>query len=190
MKTLHPSLLGLALLVGATDLLVKGVALALLGLPLLGLFGLALPLLDRHLQGAAHWLAALLLASLLVSLGNLLLQAGAFELHRALGPFAYLLVLPCVQLAHQERQDAFEGVRAGLALALLALPLAALREILGQGSLLAHADWLLGPGAATWRLALDGAGIPLFALAPGAFILLGTLLALWRRLTTTRTDSR
>ncbi|MFC5695427.1 Rnf-Nqr domain containing protein [Pseudomonas sp. GCM10022186] len=189
MNASHLGLMGLALLVGATDLLVKGMGLALLGLPLLTLFGLVLPLLDRHLTGHAHGLGALLLAALLVSLGNLLLQAAAFELHRALGPFPYLLVLPCLQLAQQERPDAFEGLRAGLVFALLALLLGALREASGHGTLLAHLDWLLGPTALDWHLQFGADGIPLFALAPGAFILIGTLLALWRRLTNRTADS-
>lgn len=182
-------LFGLALLVGATDLLVKGAGLALLGLPLLGLFGLALPLLDRHLDDKTHPWAALLLAALLVSLASLLLQAVAFELHRALGAFLYLLVLPCLQLARSERADALEGLRLGLAFALLALLLGALREALGHASLFAHFDWLLGPAVLGWRIQFGADGMPLFALAPGAFILLGTLLALWRHLTNKTADS-
>ncbi|WP_044871697.1 Rnf-Nqr domain containing protein [Pseudomonas sp. LFM046] len=183
-------LMGLALLVGATDLLVKGAGLALIGLPLLTLFGLALPLLDRHLTDTAYWLSALLLSALLVSLASLLLQAGAYELHRALGPFPYLLVLPCLQLALRERADALEGLRAGLFFALLALLLGASREALGHASLFAHFDWLLGPAALGWPLQFGTDGIPLFALAPGAFILIGTLLALWRRLTNRTADTR
>lgn len=189
MKASHFCLLGLALLTGATDLLVKGLGLALVGLPVLGLFGLALPLLDRHLTGKAHWAGALLLCALLTSLAGLLLQAGAFELHRAYGPFLYLLVLPCLQLAAQERTDALDGLRAGMLFALLALLLGALREALGRASLFAHFDWLLGPVALGWRIQFGADGIPLFALAPGAFILLGTLLALWRRLTNQTADS-
>ncbi|MFZ6045458.1 Rnf-Nqr domain containing protein [Pseudomonas sp. CR3202] len=189
MNARHLGLMGLALLAGATDLLVKGMGLALLGLPLLTLFGLVLPLLDRHLVGHAHGLGTLLLCALLVSLGSLLLQATAFELHRALGPYTYLLVLPCLQLAQRERPDAFEGLRAGLAFAVLALLLGALREALGHGSLLAHSDWLLGPTALDWRVQFSADGIPLFALAPGAFILIGTLLALWRHLTNRTADS-
>ncbi|MNF90461.1 Electron transport complex protein RnfE [compost metagenome] len=185
----HLGLLGLALLIGATDLLVKGLGLALLGLPLLTLFGLVLPLLDRHLTGNAHWLGALLLCALLTNLAGLLLQAAAFELHRAFGPFLYLLVLPCLQLAAQDRTDSLDGLRTGVIFALLALLLGALREALGHASLFAHFDWLLGPAALGWRLQWGVDGIPLFALAPGAFILFGTLLALWRHLTKKNADS-
>ncbi|MDH4585671.1 electron transporter RnfE [Pseudomonas sp. BN415] len=189
MKASHIGLMGVALLVGATDLLIKGVGLALASLPMLLLFGLALPTLRRQLGGAAYWLGALLLAALLASLANLLLQAGAYELHRALGPYVYLLVLPCLQLAAKESTGALDGLRIGLAFSLLALLLGTLREILGHASLFAHFDWLLGPTALGWRLQFGADGIPLFALAPGAFILLGTLLALSRRLTNRTADS-
>lgn len=189
MKASHLGLIGLALLIGATDLLVKGLGLALVGLPLLGLLGLLLPLLDRHLSGTAHGLGALLMSVLLVSIASLLLQACAFELHRSFGPYLYLLLVPCLQLSQGERSDALEGLRLGVVFALLAVLLGALREALGHASLFAHFDWLLGPLALGWRVQFGADGIPLFALAPGAFILLGTLLALWRHLTKKTADS-
>ncbi|AOE84168.1 Rnf-Nqr domain containing protein [Pseudomonas sp. TCU-HL1] len=190
MKARHLGLTGLALLIGATDLLIKGVGLALAGLPVLMLFGLALPALRRQLEGPAYWLGAVLLSALLASLATLLLQAGAYELHRALGPFPYLLVLPCLQLATEDTTDTLDGLRAGTAFAVLALLLGALREALGHASLLAHVDWLLGPATLGWTIQFGADGLPLFALAPGAFILLGTLLALWRRLTNRTADSQ
>ncbi|MCO6055606.1 NADH:quinone oxidoreductase [Pseudomonas sp. MOB-449] len=190
MNARHLGLMGLALLIGATDLLIKGVGLALAGLPVLLIFGLILPMLRRHLQETGYWLGAMLLAALLTSLAGLLLQAGAFELHRALGLYPCLLVLPCLQLAAMESTDAVDGLRAGLVFTLLALALGALREALGHASLFAHFDWLLGPVALGWRLQFGADGIPLFALAPGAFILLGTLLALLRHLTNRTADSR
>ncbi|NWL78943.1 electron transporter RnfE [Pseudomonas taiwanensis] len=190
MSVRHFDLIGLALLLGATDLLIKGVGIALAGLPVLVVFALVLPILRRHLQDAGYWLGALLLAALLASLASLLLQAGAFELHRALGPYLYLLVVPCLQLAAMASTDAVDGLYAGLVFTLLALLLGALREALGHASLFTHFDWLLGPVALGWRLQFGADGIPLFALAPGAFILLGTLLALLRHLTNRTADSQ
>ena len=69
------------------------------------------------------------------------------------------------------------GLRPGLLFALAAVLLGALREALGHGSLLAHADWLLGPAASSWRWST---GSPLLTHAAGAFILLGLLLTLLR----------
>ncbi|MNY74023.1 electron transport complex RsxE subunit [compost metagenome] len=71
---------------------------------------------------------------------------------------------------------------------MLALLLGSLRELLGHASLFAHLDWLLGPVALDWQLKFGADGIPLFALAPGGFILLGSLIALWRALSTSHAD--
>lgn len=173
------ALLGLAPLLGASDLLVKALGLALAALPLLALFGLLVLPLRRRLEGTAYWLGALLLAGTLLSAIDLLLQAQAFELHRALGIFLPLLALPCLALAQQEPLQPWDGLRQGLGFALAALALGALRELLGQASLFAHGDWL-GLGALYWQAPASGS--PLFALAPGGFILLGLLLALQRHL--------
>jgi len=182
------SLLGLAPLLGASDLLVKALGLALAGLTVLAGFGLLLALLYKRITGSAYWLAALLIAGTLVSCTELLLQAFAFELHRALGPFLALLILPCLQLA-AEPQRPSTGLTLGLVFALSALLLGALREALGSGTLFAHMDWLFGQSAAHWRLELASfGGLQLFARAPGAFILLGLLLAGGRRLFTVKTD--
>lgn len=170
-------LLSLAPLLGASDLLVKALGIALIALPLLSLFGLLLPVLRRALSGHALWFGALLLAGVLVGLAQLLMQAFAFELHRALGPFLALLALPCLLLVASEPGGPGAGLRQGLLFATCALLLGALRELLGHASLLAHGEWL-GLGALHWQAAADG--LPLFASAPGGLILLGLLLALVR----------
>ncbi|MGH8352289.1 MAG: Rnf-Nqr domain containing protein [Pseudomonas sp.] len=183
------SLLGLAPLLGASDLLVKALGLALAGLPVLAGCGLLLALLYKRITGTAYWLAALLIACTLVSGAELLMQAFAFELQRALGPFLPLLILPCLQLAQGEPQRPGTGLVLALVFALSALLLGALREALGSGTLFAHMDWLFGQNAAPWRLGLaQFGGLQLFALAPGAFILLGLLLAGGRHLFTVNTD--
>lgn len=171
-------LLGLAPLLGASDLLVKALGIALVALPLLSLFGLLLPVLRRALSGHALWFGALLLAGVLVGLAQLLMQAFAFELHRALGPFPALLALPCLLLlVASEPAGPGTGLRQGLLFATCALLLGALRELLGHASLLLHGEWL-SLGALHWQAAADG--LPLFASAPGGLILLGLLLALVR----------
>jgi len=185
------SLLGLAPLLGATDLLVKACAIALVGLPLLAAVGLALRFLHKQLNGTAYWLGALLIAAALVSSSALLMQAFAFELHRTLGPFLPLLILPCLQLAHEQPPRASSDLALGLVFASATVLLGALREALGSGTLFAHMDWLFGPSAVDWVLDLAPfSGLQFFALAPGAFILLGLLLAVGRHLFTVKTDTQ
>ncbi|HSC82724.1 MAG TPA: Rnf-Nqr domain containing protein [Pseudomonas sp.] len=177
MKRQHSAfaLLALAPLLGATDLLVKAIVIGLLGLLTLTLCNLLLAPLRRWLHGTALLLASLLLGGLLLSTAELLLQMLSTELAAALALFLPLLVLPCLGLALEPRPSA---LRPGLLFAILAIALGLLREGLGNATLLSHADWLFGPGASAWQLAFaHPAGIHLLTLAPGAFILLGLLLA-------------
>ena len=62
-----------------------------------------------------------------------------------------------------------------LRITLTALVMGVLREVLGHGSLFAHADWLLGPAATGWHW---NASLPLLTHSAGGFILLGLILAL------------
>jgi len=172
------ALLGLAPLLGASDLLVKALGLALVALPLLAGVGALLPWLHRHLAGRAFWLGTLMLAGCSVALADQLLRAFAYDLHQALGPWLWLLALPCLHLALEAPGRACDGLRAGLAFSLLALLLGALREGIGHASLLAHGDWL---GLGTLGLAFAGHGVPLFASAPGGLILLALLWVPLRR---------
>ncbi|MDP3814046.1 Rnf-Nqr domain containing protein [Pseudomonas sp.] len=178
----HPrtalALTGLAPLLGGTDLLVKAIGIGLLGLVILSLCGLLLAPLRRVLQGNALLLAALLLGGLLVSGAELLLQLLSAELFAALALFLPLLLLPCLGLALDRRPTALAGLKPGLLFAALALLLGLLREGLGHATLFSHGDWLFGPAAAGWQLSLASqGGVQLLTLAPGAFILLGLLLA-------------
>ena len=168
-------LLALAPLLGGTDLLVKALGIGLCALLILPLCGLLLAPLRSRLHGNALMLAALLFGAILSSAAMLLLQWFSSELAGALELFLPLLILPCLALAQDARASA--GLRYGLPFALLATLLGALRELFGQGSLLAHADWLFGLSAHGWHWS---AGMPLLTHAAGAFILLGLLLALLR----------
>ena len=176
-----PSLIalsGLMALLGCTDLLVKALSVGLLGLLTLSLCGLLLAPLRRGLAGQPLLLAALLIGGVLLSSAAVLLQMLSSELYSSLAQALPFLLLPCLMLALAPRSTALAGLRPGLLFAALALLLGVLREGLGQATLLRHADWLFGPAAAGWQLSLPSlTGVQLLTLAPGAFILLGLLLA-------------
>jgi electron transport complex protein RnfE len=168
-------LLAFAPLVGCTDLLIKGIGIGLGGLLLIALCGLLLAPLRSRLPSHGLLLAALLIGATLAGSLDLFLQLLSSELAAALALFMPLLVLPGLALALNPRASALSGCRAGLAFALLAVLLGTLREALGHGSLLAQADWLLGPGFSGWHWSPI---LPLLTQATGGFILLGLLLAL------------
>lgn len=176
------ALFALLPLMGAADSLVKGVGIAAQGLLAIGAFVLLLPLLRRHAQGSAYWLAALLMAGSLCSIVELLGGAFFHDLQNTLHPWTALLAVPCLLLAARTEDAAGDGLRAVVVFAAAATALGGLREILGSGILLADADWLFGPLAADWALHVTSRPATLFAAAPGGLILLGLLLALRRRL--------
>lgn len=169
--------LSLAPLLGASELLIKALGLSLVALPVLTVVGAVAWLLRQH-GHVLRTLAALLTASALLTLADLLLQAGAFELRVALGIYLPLLVVSALAWTEQAPAHWHSGLRTGLLFSAIALLLGALRESLGSGTLLNQGDWLFGSGAGSWAVQIPGfTGLPLLALVPGGFILLGLLLA-------------
>ena len=168
-------LLTLAPLIGCTDLLIKALGIGLAGLLLIPLCALLLAPLRARLSGNGLALAALLIGATLASCAELVLQLFSAELAKALALFLPLLALPCLAQALDDDTNIKRAAQAGLLFALTALTMGTLREVLGHGSLFAHADWLLGPSATGWHW---NASLPLLTHSAGGFILLGLLFAL------------
>ncbi|WP_040070337.1 Rnf-Nqr domain containing protein [Pseudomonas batumici] len=170
----------LAPLLGASDSLVKALSMWLLSLIVIGAYGLSSRTLKPWIHPDLGGLASILLAATLVSCLSLGLQARAWELHQALGIYPALLSLQCLLL---ERLGAFERRNLANSAALLAslgaglLLMGALRELLGNGTLLGQLRWLVPTVSELPRLWAAQDGLRLATLTPGAFILLGLLLA-------------
>ena len=111
-------------------------------------------------------------------------------LHDSLGIFLPLIVTNCLVLARAESfasrqslaRSLLDGLAMGLGFLLVLLVLGALRELLGRGSLGADLHLLLGEGAQPVGLQVfpPRHALLLAVLPPGAFNLLGLLLALHR----------
>jgi electron transport complex protein RnfE len=109
-------------------------------------------------------------------------------LHAALGIFLPLIVTNCLVLARAESfasresvpRALLDGLAMGLGFLLALLALGASRELLGRGSLGADLDLLFGERFADsgWQVFPEADGWLLALLPPGAFILLGLMLAL------------
>ena len=102
-----------------------------------------------------------------------------------------LITINCVILGRAQSfastnnvaRSAFDGLMMGLGFALVLLTIGTLRELLGHGTLLAGMDLLFGPAAADWKLQVPGyQGLLLAVLPPGAFLMLGLLIALKNRI--------
>jgi electron transport complex protein RnfE len=128
----------------------------------------------------------LLIASI-VTLVDMGMNAWLYELHKVLGLFIPLIVTNCAILGRAEsfasRQtlpaSLLDGIMMGLGFTLALVMLGACREILGSGTLFAHASLLLGAPLRVLEITLiaDYQGILLMLLPPGGFLVLGFLLA-------------
>ncbi|MBI1676922.1 electron transport complex subunit E [Shewanella sp. DW31] len=124
----------------------------------------------------------------LVTTVQLLINAYAYGLYLSLGIFLPLIVTNCIIIGRAEAfasrnnafSAAFDGLMMGLGFTLVLTVLGATREILGQGTLFDGADQLLGPWAKSLTMHLWQVDTPflLAMLPPGAFIVMGLLIAL------------
>ena len=113
-----------------------------------------------------------------VTLLQFLMQAYVPDIYETLGLFIPLIVVNCIVLGRAEAfanknsvvDSALDGVGIGLGFTLSLTVLGLFREVLGSGS------------AFGFKF-IEGDGILAFVLAPGAFMVLGYLIVLFRKLT-------
>lgn len=183
-------LLGLCPLLAVSNTAVNGLGLGLATLFVLVLSNLAVSGVRRWLADEIRIPAFVLVIATLVTVVDLLTRAYFPGLAVTLGIFVPLIVTNCTILARAEALasrsgpvDALiDGLAQGLGFAAVLLLLGAGREILGQGTLFADAELLFGAGAARLEIHFPIDGVLLAVLPPGAFIGLGLMVALHRRL--------
>lgn len=112
-----------------------------------------------------------------VTVVELSMQAYAPALYDSLGIFIPLIVVNCIVLGRAEAfasknnvvSSAVDGLGMGLGFAFALTMLGSVREVLGGGAIFGHKF-------------IQGDGILVFILAPGAFIALGLLIAFIQQL--------
>ncbi|WP_096085060.1 electron transport complex subunit E [Agaribacterium haliotis] len=125
-----------------------------------------------------------------VTLVDLIFNAYMHELYKVLGLFIALIVTNCAILGRTEsfamKQPPLaalvDALGMGLGFTWALVVLGGVREILGSGTLFAHASLLLGSSFSWLELKLFDfdSGLLLSILPPGGFIVLGLLIALKR----------
>ncbi|WP_426205988.1 Rnf-Nqr domain containing protein [Pseudomonas sp. TWP3-1] len=151
----------LVLLLGASGSIASALAILLMFTVVVGLYHLCMKPLRTRLSAASLLLASLLLAATLSSCADILLQRWSLQWHTPVSLYIGLIGLQCVLLEQHGifSRSASERLSLyGLFVGLM-LTLATLRELFGEG-------------------------LHLLTLAPGAFIVLGLLLAArqtWKR---------
>lgn len=183
-------LLGLCPLLAVTTSLGSGLGLGLATLAVLAASNVLVSLVGRALPAEIRIAVFVLLIAALVTSVELALAAWLPGLHAALGIFLPLIVTNCLVLARAEafasRQPAgaalLDGVAMGSGFLLVLVTLGSVREVLGRGSLGGDLQLLFGGHGAHGGIHFFGEqhGFLLALLPPGAFILLGLMLA-WRQ---------
>jgi len=189
--------LGICPLLAVSNSLVNGLGLGIATLVVLMLSNLTVSLLRPFIGAAVRLPLFVLIIATLVTLIDLWAQAWFFDLWLSLGIFLPLIVTNCVILARAEsfasRQPVtaavVDGLAHGLGFAAVLILLGGIREILGNGTLLAGADMLFGPQAAGLYMRVSDGGFVLALMPPGAFLGLALLVVL-RNLLQARSENQ
>ncbi len=174
------SLLGMCPVLGVTAFMVNGIGMGLAASAVLIASNLVISLLRNFIPPQVRIPCFIVVIATFVTIIEMLLKAFQPVLYEALGVFVPLIVVNCIILGRAEAfasknnplRSLLDGLGAGVGFTLALLLLSAVREIVGNGT-------ILGPDPET-IIYLFGANfepMALFAQPPGAFIALGLLLA-------------
>ncbi len=185
-------LLGLCPLLGVSNSTVNALGLALASAVVLICSNTAVSLVRGVVNTAVRLPAFVMIIAALTTCIELLMQAFTYELYQILGIFIPLITTNCVILGradgfaakHDPARAAYDGLMMGLGFGVVLVAIGAVRELLGTGAILANMHLLFGPIANDWQLTLvsDYNGFLLAILPPGAFIVLGLLIAAKNRI--------
>lgn len=180
-------LLGLCPLLAVSNSVVNALGLGLATMLVLAGSNFTVSLLRNQAIPAIRLPAFVLIIAAFTTCAELLMQAFAYTLYQTLGIFIPLIVTNCIILGRAEGfasrntplAATFDGFMMGSGFCAVLLVLGLLRELLGTGALFANMGLLL-PFADNWELRLFSTESPflLAILPPGAFLMLGFLIAL------------
>ncbi|WP_420429433.1 electron transport complex subunit E [Algiphilus sp.] len=180
-------LLGLCPLLATSSTVINATGMALATLVVVVLTNVLVSLIRSHTRKEVRIPIFVMIIAAAVTAVELFMNAYLHELFLRLGIFIPLITTNCMILGRAEafaskntvQRAAFDGLMMGAGFGVVLIALGALREALGQGTLLAGADMLFGAAAANWTITLVPGfeGWLLAALPPGAFIGLGFLVA-------------
>lgn len=180
--------LGLCPLLAVSASVVNALGLGLATLMVLTASNTAVSLIRNQISDTIRLPAFVMIIASLVSCIELLMKAYTYELYQILGIFIPLIVTNCAVLGRAEAfasknkilPAALDGFMMGLGFTLVLVCVGAIREILGTGIIFNNMQLLFGEVALNWKLNLLGdnyPGVILALLPPGAFIVVGFLMA-------------
>ena len=171
-------ILGMCPTLGTTSSALTGFSMGVATLFVLALSNMAISALKNFVPEKVRIPAFIVVIASVVPVLQMLMQAYLPGLYTTLGIFIPLIVVGCIRLG---RAEAFasknsvglslaDGLGVGLGFTCALTLLGAVRELLGAGSVFGM------------QIYPEQYGALVFVLAPGAFIVLGLLIALFNRL--------
>jgi len=175
------NLLGLCPVLGVTAFIVNGFGMGLAATAVLIASNLVVSSVRNYIPPQVRIPCFIVVIATFVTIIEMVLQAFQPVLYEALGVFVPLIVVNCVILGRAEAfaskkpilRSLIDGVGVGIGFTLALVALSAVREILGQGTILGP-----DPQSAIHLFGANFEPMAVFALPPGAFIALGLLLAI------------
>jgi len=172
-------ILGMCPTLGTTSSAMTGMSMGLATMFVLICSNSAISLIKRLVPDKVRIPAYIVVIASFVTILQMLMQAYLPALNATLGIFIPLIVVNCILLGRAEAfasknnvgLAAVDGLGVGLGFTIALTLLGSIRELLGTGAVFGL------------QLYDNGYGALLFVLAPGAFIALGLLIALFNRLT-------
>jgi len=171
-------LLGMCPTLATTTSAINGMSMGLATMFVLILSNMAIAAVARFIPDKVRIPSYIVIIATFVTLLQFLMQAYTPAIYETLGLFIPLIVVNCIVLGRAEAfankhtvlESACDGIGIGLGFTIALTILGLIREILGNGS------------AFGWKF-ISGDGILVFVLAPGAFMVLGYLIVLFKKLT-------
>lgn len=171
-------LLGMCPTLGTTSSAINGMGMGLATMFVLVCSNVVISLVKNIIPDMVRIPAYIVIIASFVTLLQMVMQAFVPGLYATLGLFIPLIVVNCIVLGRAEAFAAknnigasfFDGLGMGLGFTLALTLLGATRELLGTGKIF------------NLTIFSEEFGMLIFVLAPGAFIVLGYLIALINRL--------
>ena len=196
-------LLGLCPLLAVSSTVANALGLGLATMMVLIGSNSIVSIIRNHVNDAVRLPVFVIIIAAFVTCAELLMKAYTYDLFQILGIFVPLIVTNCAILGRAEAfasknsvgMAAFDGLMMGLGFLAVLVLLGAIRELLGQGTVLADMQLLFGAGASDWvmRPFGDSYSFLIIVLPPGAFIVTGFLIAIKNAIDNTakrRTDAQ
>ena len=171
-------ILGMCPTLGTTTSAINGAGMGIATMFVLIMSNIVISLIKNLIPDKVRIPAFIVVIASFVTVIQLLMEAYVPSLYETLGVFIPLIVVNCIILGraeafaskHNVLDSALDGLGIGLGFTLSLTVIGAVREILGSGSVFGYKF-------------IEGDGMIAFVLAPGAFLVLGYLMALFNKAT-------